>query len=180
MKTKRSTGLFWVRNYLSWILYGLGALLIVLLQMAPRFFPVILNARPAPLLLFVVCVAVFEGPKVGAAVGVFAGLLWDLYSFRLFGLNAFILLLISITVGLLVQWLLRANFLSGMLLCAGGVLAHTLLDWLLCYALFLHNETGVVLLHVYLPNALYTMALAPFIYWMVLVMARFLRRHRKG
>ena len=179
MKTKRSTGFFWVQHYLTWIVYGFCALLIMLMQMAPRFFPVIFDARPTPLLLFVICVAMFEGPRIGAVIGVLVGLLWDLYGFRLFGLNAMILLLLSVTVGLLVQWLLRTNFLSGMLLCAGGVLIHVLLEWSLCYALFLHKETFVVLLRVYLPNALYTVLLAPFMYWLVLFLARFLRRNRK-
>jgi len=50
----------------------------------------------------------------------------------------------------------------------------------LCYALFLHEETGTVLLRIYLPNALYTMALAPLMYWIVLWMARFLRRRQKN
>lgn len=180
MKTKRTMGNYIGRNSLSWLLYGLISLLLLLLQTAPHLFPVIGNARPTPLVLFAVCVAFFEGPRMGAVIGVIAGLLWDLYSFRLFGLNAMILLLICVTVGLLVQWLLRTNFLSGMLMCAGGVLVHTLLEWLLCYALFLHEETGAVLWHVYLPNALYTVLLAPLMYWTVLSLARFLRKKQKG
>ncbi len=180
MKTKRSTGLFWVQNYLAWILYGIGALLFALIQAAPRFLPTIANARPAPLILLAVCVAMLEGPRVGAAVAVLAGLLWDMYSFHIFGLNAILLLCVAVTVGLLVEWLLRSNFLSAMVLCAGGILTHTLLEWLLCYALFLHEEAGMVLLKVYLPNALYTMLLAPFMYGLVLMTARFLRRRKNG
>jgi len=180
MKTKRSFGFYMGKNYLTWLLYGLMAVALMLMQTAPRFFPTIWSARPEPLVLFAVCVAFFEGPQVGAIIGVIVGLLWDLYSFRLFGLNAMLLLIISVAVGLLVQWLLRANFLSGMLLCAGAVLTRMLMEWLLCYALFLHEETGTVLLRIYLPNALYTMALAPLMYWIVLWMARFLRRRQKN
>lgn len=180
MKTKQSTGFFWLQNYLSWIVYGLGALLIMMMQTAPRFFLVIGYARPTPLILFVVCVAMFEGPRIGAIIGVFAGLLWDLYAFRLFGLNALLLLMITVTVGLLVQLVLRTNFLSGMLLCGAGVLVHTLLDWLICYALFLHEETWTVLYKVYLPNALYTVLLSPLMYWLVLGLARFIRRRKNG
>ena len=179
MKTKSSFGFHLGQNYVSWILYCGSALLLLLMQTAPRFFPVIGNARPSPLVLFAVCVAMFEGPRMGAILGVICGLLWDLYSFRLFGLNAALLLVIAVAVGLLVQWLLRANFLSGMLLCVGGVLTHTLLEWLLCYALFLHEETGAVLWKVYLPNALYTALLSPIMYFLVLFMARSLRRRHK-
>lgn len=180
MKTKQSTGFFWLQNYLSWIVYGLGALVIMLMQNAPRLFPVIGYARPTPLILFAICVAMFEGPRIGAIIGVFTGLLWDLYAFRLFGLNALLILAITVTVGLLVQLILRTNFISGMLLCGSGVVIHMLLDWLICYALFMHEETWTVLLKVYLPNALYTVILSPLMYWMVLGLARFIRRKKNG
>lgn len=180
MKTRQSAGLFRLKNALPWLFYGLGALLLMLMQAAPRLFPVIGFARPTPLVLFVICVAIFEGPFTGAMVGVWSGLLWDLYALRVFGFNAFLLLAIGVTVGLLVQWLLRANFLSGMLLCVFGTLVHTLTEWLLCYALYLHEQTWPVLWKVYLPNALYTILLAPLMYWVVLAMARFIRRKQNA
>ncbi|MBQ8684375.1 MAG: rod shape-determining protein MreD [Clostridia bacterium] len=180
MKTKRSPGSFWSKTYVSWLVYGLLALLVVILQMAPRLFPDVAFARPVPLVPFVVCVALFEGARIGAGVGVIAGLLWDVYAFRLFGLDALLLLAIGLTVGLLVQWLLRANFLSAMLLCSGAVLLHSLLEWLFCYVLFQGEELWTVLAKVYLPNAVYTLVLAPLIYWLALATARFLRRRANG
>ena len=179
MKTKSSVGFYFGKNYLSWLLYGGLAVIFMLMQSDPRFFPSINFARPTPLILFAVCVAFFEGPKTGALIGVIAGLLWDLHAFRVFGLNAMILLVITVVVGLLVQWLLRANFLSGMLMCCCGVVVQALLEWLLCYVLFLDPESGAVLLHVYLPNVLYTILLSPLMYGVVLWTARFLRRRQK-
>ena len=151
-----------------------------LMQMSPRFFPEIAFARPTPLVLLVVCVALLEGPVVGSIMGMVAGLLWDLYSFRIFGYYGLMLLSIGLIVGLLVQWLLRANFLSAMLLCVSGVVLYTMLDWLICYVLFLNAEMGDVLVHVYLPNALYTVLLSPLTYGFVLILARFLRRRKKS
>ena len=179
VKTKYSVGLFRSQNTLSWLVYGFSALLLMLLQMAPRCFPVVMNARPEPLVLLVVCVAMFEGPYFGAGIGVLAGLLWDLYSFRVFGLHAMLLMLIGVAVGLLVQLILRTNFLSGMLLCMYAVLVHTFLEWLLCYVLFLNDESIAVLLNVYLPNALYTVLLSPFVYLITLLLARMLRRQKR-
>lgn len=179
MKTKYSVGFFRSQNALSWIVYGLSAFLLMLFQMAPRFFPVIANARPEPLILLVVLVAMFEGPYLGAGIGTLAGLLWDLYSFRVFGLHAVLLMVIGVVVGLLVQLILRANFISGMILCVGGTLVHSLLEWLLCYALFMHNETWTVATKVFLPNALYTVLLAPIMYSVVLLLAHLLRRRKK-
>lgn len=151
----------------------------MLMQMAPRCFPTVCGARPMPLIVLVVCIALFEGPRIGAVLGVVAGLLWDLYTFRVFGLHAILLMLIGVTVGLLVQLILRTNFLSGMLLCFGGVLLHTLWEWLLCYVLFLHEESIAVLIRVYLPNALYTVLLSPIAYFVVLLLARILRRKKR-
>ncbi len=180
MKTKKASGSFWSKSTLSWVVYGLFTLCVLVMQTAPRFFPTIAHARPVPLVLLVVCVAVFEGARIGAGIGLLAGLLWDIYSFRLFGFDALILMALAVAVGLLVQWLLRANFFSAMLLCAGGILVQALLEWLFCYAIFQREETWTILLQVYLPNCLYTLLLAPLMYWLVLVLARSLRRRSNG
>lgn len=179
MRHRTSSGSFRKQQYWSWILYAVVLLVIALMQMSPRCFPVISHARPTPLILFTVCVAMLEGPAIGSIMGVAAGLLWDLYSMRIFGYYGLMLMLLGLAVSLLVQWWLRSNFLSAMLLCFSGVVLYTLFDWLLCYVLFLHDEMVTVLLSVYLPNALYTLLLSPFMYWFVLMLARFLRR-RKG
>lgn len=180
MNNKKSSGLFRTQNYWTWILYGALVLIVALMQMSPRFFPVIAHARPTPLVLIAVCVAMLEGPAVGAIIGTVAGLLWDMYSDRIFGYYGLILFGIGLIVGLLIQWLLRANFLSAMLLCVGGVLVYTLLDWLICYVLFLREEIWTVLVSVYLPNALYTALLSPLAYGGILLLARFLRRKKKA
>lgn len=179
MNSGKISGSFRKQQYQSWILYGLFVLLIALFQMSPRGFPVIAYARPTPLVLLTVCVAMLEGPALGSVIGAAAGLLWDLYSMRIFGYYGLLLMVIGLTVSLLVQWLLRSNFLSAMLLSISSVIVYTLLDWLICYVLFLHDEMIAVLIHVYLPNALYTIMLSPLMYWVVLLLARFLRR-KKG
>ena len=176
MKTKRSSGSFWSKTYVSWLVYGLLTLAILLMQTAPRFFPAVMFARPVPLVPCVVCVALFEGARIGAGVGLLAGLLWDVYAFRVFGFDALILMAIGLAVGLLVQWLLRANFLSALLLCSGGILLQAVLEWLFCHVLFEKEELLKVLLTVYLPNAAYTLVLVPPIYWLALAVARFLRK----
>ena len=180
MKTKQTAGSFMGRNYLSWIVYGLSALLITLMQNAPNFFPPIYFARPTPLVLFVVCVAMFEGYRTGAAIAITSGLLWDLYSDRIFGFTALQLLFIGVIVALLVQWLLRTNFWSCMLLCVSGVLVQMIAEWFFRYVLFMADESLMILWRVYLPNALYTIVLSPLMYWLVLLLAQFLRRKQKN
>lgn len=176
VKTKRSNSSLWLKSYTAYIVYGLFALIVLLVQNAPRFLPTVMHARPVPVVLLVVCVALFERTRVGVVVGVIAGLLWDLYAFRLFGFSALLMLGIGLGVGLLVEWLLRANFLSAMLLCGGAVLLQALLEWFFCHVIFQKEQVWSLLFRVYLPNALYTLLLAPLMYFAVLWIARLLRR----
>lgn len=180
MKTKKSSGAWRLSNIMPWVLYGVIALVFALLQMAPNGFPLSSLARPTPLVVFVVCVAMLEGPTIGSVMGIVAGLLWNLYSPRLFGYYGLLLMVIGVTVGLLVQWLLRANFPSAMLLCFGAMFVYTLLDWTLCYVLFMDGEMWTVLGKVYLPNALYTIVISPLMYWLILWIARLLRRKNRA
>ena len=171
--------LFRQQGSYSLLIYGLCGLLVVLMQNAPHLFPVILHVRPTPLVPFVVCVAVLEGAKIGAVTGTITGLLWGLYSFRLFGMDALLLLGIGLVAGLLVEWLLRANFLSALLLCAGGIFAQAVLEWLLCYVMLGKPRAMTVLLRVYLPGGVYTFLLAPLMYGAVLYLAHRIRRRFK-
>lgn len=178
MKTKQTAGRFRFKSVIPWVCYILIALILALLQMSPNGFPAVSHARPEPLILFVVCVAMLEGPTIGSVMGIVSGLLWNLYSPRLFGYYGLMLMVIGLIAAMLVQWLLRANFWSAMLLCVGAVVVYTLLDWLLTYVLFMNDEMAAVFARVYLPNALYTVLLSPLMYWLVLLIARMLRRKR--
>ena len=180
MKTRVNTGplahLLQQKNYFSWLIYGLSTLLVLLLQAAPRLFPVVFDARPMPLTIFVICVGVLGGARAGASVGVLAGVLWGVFSFRLFGFDALILLILGLTAGLLVEWFLRANFFTALLLCACGTAIHVLLEWLLCNVIFQKDNLLEMLFKVLLPNGLYTVLLTPLVFWFSYVIARLVRR----
>lgn len=180
MKTRVNTGpfqnLLQKKNAVLWLVYGLSTLLVLLLQSAPRFFPAVFFARPTPLTVFVICVAVLGGARTGATVGVFSGLLWGVFSSRLFGFDALLLLLLGLAAGLLVEWFLRANFFTALLLGSCGVFLHALLEWLFCYVIFGKENLSEILFKVLLPNGIYTVLLIPFVYGFSLLLARFVRR----
>ncbi len=164
------------KNYLPWLLYGLSTLLVLLLQTAPRIFPTVSFARPFPLVAFVICTAVLGGARAGAAVGVFSGILWGVFSFRLFGFDALLLMLCGLAAGLLVEWFLRANFYTALLLSSSGVLLYVLLEWFFCYAIFRKENLSEILFKVLLPNGLYTLVTIPLTYLLCYLIARFVRR----
>ena len=98
------------------------------------------------------------------------------FSFRLFGFDALILLILGLTAGLLVEWFLRANFFTALLLCACGTFIHVLLEWLLCNVIFQKDNLLEILFKVLLPNGLYTVLLTPLVFWFTFIIARFVRR----
>ena len=180
MKTRVNNGPFTAllqqKNVLPWLIYGLATLLVLLLQTAPNSFVTVFHARPLPLISFVLCVAVLGGARTGVAVGVLAGILWGVFSFRLFAFDALVLMLFGLAAGLLVEWYLRANFYTAMLLCTGGVFLHVLLEWFFCYVIFQKPNLSEVLLKVLLPNGAYTLIVTPFVYMFCYLIARFIRR----
>lgn len=163
------------KMYLRWFAYGLILLLVSVLQCAPRVFPAIGGAHPVPLIPMVVCIAMFEGPLTGAGVGVGAGILWAVYTDRLFGFDALLLLVTGCVCGLLVQVLIRNNWMSALLLNGTVLVAYTLIDWLVRFVLFADEGALFALWYILLPNMLYTFALYPLIYWIAYRVARGLR-----
>ncbi len=176
VNSKHLASLILQKNYLSWLIYGLSTLFMVLLQVAPNVFPTILNTRPIPLVVFVICVAVLGGARTGTAVGVLAGLLVGVFSFHVFAFDAIVLMLFGLIVGLLVEWYLRANFFTAMLLSSSGILLHILIKWIFCYVIFKKENVFEVLFKVLLPSGIYTLFLMPLIYMLCYLIARFIRR----
>ena len=168
------------KNIILCLVYGFSTLLVLLLQSAPNGFPTIFFARPTPMTVFVICVAVHCGARTGATIGTLAGLLWGVFSSRLFGFDALLLMLFGLAAGLLVEWFLRANFFTALLLGTCGVLLHVLLEWLLCYVIFGKENLTEILFRVLLPNGLYTVVLIPLVYCFSLLLARFVRRRING
>lgn len=152
-------------RYLRWTAYGIFCLVLFVLQMSPGgFFPV-WGVRPWPLLLLVVSAAMFEGPIGGASMGLAVGLLWDMYSSRLYGGRALVFMMIGCACGLLVRLLIRNNWLSALLLMAAAVAVYGLGDWLIMYVLYGESEPLAVLWRLVLPRMGYTLVFAPVIYY---------------
>ncbi len=124
----------------------------------------------------VVFIAMFTGPVGGAAAGIAGGLIWDLYSDRLLGFNAIVLLIACCACGLLLRLLIRNNLLSALLLAAGVLLFQGLMDWFFNYVLLGGTEPWYMLLHLTLPNILYSLALSPLLYGLVRLIAHVLRK----
>lgn len=152
--------------------YGLTLLCVLLLQMAPSGLPTIGGARPLLLIPLTVYVAMFEGPVTGGVFGAVAGVLWGIFSQRLLGFDALLLLALGCICGLLVRMLLRNNLLTALLLGTGGTLAVSLIDWFFFTAIWTGSDSLYVLGCLVLPDVLYTVVLGPALYGILYAVIR--------
>lgn len=164
-------------RYLKWTVYGLILILTSVLQSLPDFPPRIFGVRPILMVTVTVCIAMFEGPVGGAAAGVAGGLLWDLFSDRLLGFNAFLLLIICCICGLLSQLLIRNNLLSSSLMAAAALFVQGIADWFFNYVLPSQSEPFYALFRLALPTVLYSLAVTPLLYIGIYAAKKFLLKH---
>jgi len=76
----------------------------------------IAGAKPDMLILSVVFFAIFFGPGMGAEAGLISGLLKDIYSLDIFGINIVLLSIAGLIVGMLSPKLFRESKLTQALL----------------------------------------------------------------
>ncbi len=165
------------KDYLKWAAYGLILILTTIVQALPHGLPTIAGGRPLLMIPVVVCIAMFEGPVDGAIAGMAGGLLWDLFSDRLLGFNALILLILCCACGLLSQLLIRNNLISSMLMVCASLIVQGVLDWFFNHVLVRQPEPLYALLHLTIPRIVYTLVLTPLLYLVVYAVCRFLRSH---
>lgn len=154
---------FFNNQTLQWLVC-LGFVFVAsLLQMAPNAL-VIAGAKPMLLILCVACIALFTGPLCGGVMGAVSGFLWDIFTDRLMGSTALLLLFFGTVIGILSWLVLRNNFITGMLVCAAAILLFVVADWAIHYVLFEKDNPWLMLTSVYGPNALYSLLVSPVIY----------------
>lgn len=132
----------------------------VLQNSEPPFPPQICGARTFLLIPVVVCVSMFERDVFGAAFGLFAGALWDVFASGA-DFNALYLLTVGFACGSLINSIMRNNLVTASILSFSAVLFYVLGYWLFHFV-FAGLEGSVrLLLRYYLPDVLYTSALIP-------------------
>ena len=151
------------RNVLhKWFFYGLGLILVWLLDayVLPRY--PLWGLTPMLLPLAVVSVALLEGAFPGTGFGLAVGLLWELAYPGGFGGLVIAMALAGMATGSLSQYALSQS-LPGCLLCCGGLLF--LLDGLrVLRGLITNAATLSALLQVAIPECLLSLAWTPAVY----------------
>ncbi len=154
-------------NLKKYAVYAVILLLSHLFQNSLRIFPAVLGIRPVLLISAAVCIAMYEGEIVGAAVGLFAGALWDTVTVTADGYNALFLAISCAFCGVILRVFLRNNILT--YIWINSIIT---VIYFATYAIFFVASRGIdggltIFLKFYLPMAAYSLILTPFWYLII-------------
>ena len=149
------------------LFYVVLLLISSLLQNTAHLFPTIFGTHALLLVPAVVCISMFERDVTATVMGILAGVFWDIYSSWGDGIHAILMMLMSTVVCLLLNYVMRNNLVTALILSAGATFLYLTLMWLIfCLARGV-DGTGLAYLTYYLPSALYTYAFTPVYYILV-------------
>ncbi|MBQ1544159.1 MAG: rod shape-determining protein MreD [Clostridia bacterium] len=135
-----------------------------LLQNTPHCFPTIMGVHAYLLLPLAVCIAMFEKGLYGVILSVFAGTLWDVSTAALDGFHAVFFLLAAGLIFALMNYLMRNNLVTALLLSAGVILLYTMVHWLVFNVLRGTGDVFWRLARYDLPAAGYSFLFTPVFY----------------
>lgn len=147
--------------YIRWAILAVIIVIVSLFQNTRGLLPEIYGVRAMPLIPLVVCIGMFERDWGSAALGLFAGLLWDGVSAHGQGFRSIYLMIIGCVCGLLLHYFMRRNLITALLLTSVALIVHNLLYWV--FFLLIPGYDGAVslLLEFYLPSCLYSLIFMP-------------------
>lgn len=154
-------------NIPKWITYALFILFTALIQTQAAFYPRFMDVTPVFLIPAAVFIAMFEGETVGGIYGIAAGLLWDCGTGRVFGFNAFFLMIEAIAVGLFFKFLLKNSLFSALIFTAVITALHETITWFFFYFMTGSRNFIFALLHITLPTTALTLIFALPLFFLV-------------
>ncbi len=117
------------RSYWKILLYVISTLVCFLLQSVPAFGVRFLGCAPSLLLLLSLGVAFFEAPGPAAAFGLIAGLLSQLMTATVVGLDAVFFMFAAFLVSMALELFLQRKFFVYLLVALGALAVYLLLQY---------------------------------------------------
>ncbi len=153
------------------ILLGAVILILSLIQNGAGGFLKIGSVGPLLLIPAVVAAGMYEGEISGVFYGLFAGALWDLFA-KGNNFNAIFLVFVGYVCALLIQTIMRNNFVTHLLLSSAFTVIYCAGYWLYHFVLTDLDSAFVTLLKFYLPMAIFTCILSTPVFLLI----RFIER----
>ncbi len=110
--------------------------------------------KPNLVLPACICIAIFEGEFIGGLFGFFAGIFCDTAAETIFGFNAFFYLVLCITAGLVMIYILSNDTMNALLLCFGGLFLSSFFDFFFSYVLYQYEGLAGFFYTVIIPPVL--------------------------
>jgi len=149
------------------LIYGALILLAGLLQNTPHLFPTIFGVHAWLLLPLMVCIAMLEKSLTGTLFGILAGALWDVALARGDGFHALFFMLASSGVCILMNYLMRNNLVTALILSSGTIVLYGLVHWLIFFVLSGADGVWLQLARFYLPSMVYSFLFTPIFYMLL-------------
>lgn len=151
---------------LKHLVYSCLLLLFYVIQTNPYLFS-FWGIKPLMIVPFAVVIAMQEGEFTGAWYGAAAGALCDLSVNKLFGLNAILLTLCCIGIGLAVVHLVQFSLVNATLLTGAAMLIKDAFTYYFYYAMWGYRDAYRILIGNMLPELIFTLAAGVIVYWML-------------
>ncbi|MBR3040606.1 MAG: rod shape-determining protein MreD [Lachnospiraceae bacterium] len=138
----------------------------------------VVGVIPNVLVILVAVMGFMQGDKAALIIGFFCGLLVDIFTFRILGLNALIYSTIGFVTGKFHNTFYPEDFKLPLLVVTGSDIGYSLLMYLLTYLFRSRFHFGFYFLNVCLPELAYTLLVALAIYPLFLLLYRFVIKER--
>lgn len=152
------------KSVLRYVAFALIILAVWLAETTAGIYMADNNFRLYLMVSVVTAIGMMEEELPAALFGLGAGLLADLFTPGQVGFNSIMLAAIALFTSLCVSHFIRGTILTSMMFNAGAILLYVGLYWLFMIVLKGTGSSLNVLTTMYLPRALGTFLLSPFIY----------------
>lgn len=145
---------------IKWVVYYLILLIMYSWQTTPNLFE-FFGIKPVLILPLIVAISMYEKVMESAAIGMFAGFLWDISSDKLFGFNAIILFLIATTVSLICIYYLQTKLFNFVIFCILALAIQGGLDYFFYYKIWQYENSQIIFTNNIFPTIIYTIIISP-------------------
>ena len=135
---------------------------------------------PNIMLIFVVSFALMRGQTEGMLIGFCSGMLLDIMAGNAIGFNALLYLFMGYANGLLARIFYANNILMPLAMIFVNSMAYNFIIYICQFLLRNRTNLGFYMMHVLLPEVIYTFLIAIFLYNVFLWLNQILEKSEKG
>lgn len=161
------------------IFYAIAIVISFLLQTSVFEFLKLADTAPNVMLILVVCVALMRNSREGVIVGFFCGLLLDIFYGNVLGQYALLYVVIGYVNGFFHKIYFEDDFMVPLAVLAGNAFVYDLLIYFFFFLLRGRLGFFYFLLHLIIPEALYTAIVAVVLYRILLPIFGKLKQYEK-